>query len=667
MLSPSSRGSPIALGRVTLDPRMHPSDPRVAQLRDHLTGTVVRGTNGIRFHLRELIGEGGQGWIFKGNYDEPDGMAIVIKILRPDSVTEDTLRRFQREADVLRRLGGQANPNPNLVRFYDHGVVRLAPPNAPNDWVDLPFTALEYVRGTTLSHVIRSEGGGGMSPQRTRRLLRQVSGALTFIHGQNIVHRDLKPSNILVADEHGIEVAKVTDFGLAKLVDLSLQRTMMLAGASLGYAPPEQYEKGNERVSARTDVFALAAIVFECLGGTMAFPVFMGETPAMVFQRLMAGPRPSLAATVATLHPALRDRPPLVAALDGEISRATQADPVKRHASIREFWEAVEPILRAATESSVNSPPVPLIQTPAFESGRPSGAPPAKWTFRLAGELQRREAVRAAAISPDGKEVFILGAQGLYRWAAGGAWASVALPVGPELFRGMSVLPNSGPLLYGDHGTVIAISPSGASQPWHVADKDIDLYGAVVDRAGVVLVGRRRASPSAVSVEATFGRAPQVRTIEIAHKLRAVARLTGGALIACGEDGALARIDTPTCAAIPWGRTGHLLAIVARSDGGAYAVGSGGHALSISPSLQANLEAVQTTRDLLFLSLAPDGTPWASATDQRILQRQGKTWVRIPLGLELDEAPSILTLHASFDSVVAVTSDGRILEGRLMQ
>jgi serine/threonine-protein kinase len=73
---------------------MHPADPRVALLRDHLVGHVLSGTDGIRFHLRQLIGEGGQGWIYKGNYDEPDGVPIVIKVLRPDRVTDETLAAF---------------------------------------------------------------------------------------------------------------------------------------------------------------------------------------------------------------------------------------------------------------------------------------------------------------------------------------------------------------------------------------------------------------------------------------------------------------------------------------------------------------------------------------------------------------------------------------------
>jgi hypothetical protein len=94
---------------------MHPADPRVALLRDQLVGQVLQGTDGVRFHLRQLIGEGGQGWIYKGNYDEPDGISIVVKVLRPDGATEDTLRRFQREASVLRQLGPR--PTPVLTWF----------------------------------------------------------------------------------------------------------------------------------------------------------------------------------------------------------------------------------------------------------------------------------------------------------------------------------------------------------------------------------------------------------------------------------------------------------------------------------------------------------------------------------------------------------------------
>ena len=134
----------------------------------------------------------------------------------------------------------------------------------------------------------------------------------------------------------------------------------MLAGATMGYAPPEQYEKGNDRVGPRTDVFSLAAILFECLSGSPAFGQRPGETALRSIERLISGPRPSLSLVQHALAPELRN-PSLLAQLDLEIARATQPEPGDRHASIREFWISVEPALRTASASvSVSSlPPSP--------------------------------------------------------------------------------------------------------------------------------------------------------------------------------------------------------------------------------------------------------------------------------------------------------------------
>jgi eukaryotic-like serine/threonine-protein kinase len=664
---------------------MHPADPRVALLRDQLVGQVLEGTDGVRFHLRALIGEGGQGWIYKGNYDEPDGVLIVVKVLRPDGVSEDTLRRFQREAKVLAQLGAQANPNPNLVRFYDHGVARLTPPNSqPNDKVDLPFTVLEFVHGVTLAQIIQEQRGVGMSVGRVRRLLRQVAWALTSVHAQNIVHRDLKPSNILVAAEHGIEVAKITDFGLAKLASLNPHKTMMLAGASLGYAPPEQYEKGNERVSPRTDVFSLAAIFFECLSSQPAFALPAGESGALrLIEQMMTGPRPALGRLAHSLPPELRARPDLVSQLDAHLARATQAQPEGRPGSVRDFWDAVEPLLRAAAEPSLRPSGRPSQAPPGGARPPPAAEPAAqrvslnprassiseRVSFRILGRLSRQDRLRKAVVTPDGRAAFGLSALGLYRWTAS-AWTSVSLPrwLDPRSLRGMVLFSDASLLVFGDEGTIAVVSPSDEVRPWPNADHDLDLWGAAVDGRGVVLVGTRRSRPVGVFVEAAFGRPPlPARTIDTAPTLRAVARLVGGALVACGDDGALVRLDVATHAVLPWERTGHLTAISARADGGALVVGTGGHALNISPNLQVKLEAVQTTHDLCSVAIGADGTAWAGATERRLLKRRGSTWERVRFDVDLDAETGILFAQPVADSVLVVASDGQMLQGRSPQ
>ncbi len=112
------------------------------RIRDSLIGTALLGNAGRTFYLRELLGEGGQGWVFKANYDDPDGFWIVVKLLRPEGLNQETLERFERETRALQMLGAQATPNPNIVRFYDHGIHHLKLYGAD---LLLPFIALEFV------------------------------------------------------------------------------------------------------------------------------------------------------------------------------------------------------------------------------------------------------------------------------------------------------------------------------------------------------------------------------------------------------------------------------------------------------------------------------------------------------------------------------------------
>jgi hypothetical protein len=231
----------------------------------------------------------------------------------------------------------------------------------------------------------------------------------------------------------------------------------------------------------------------------------------------------------------------------------------------------------------------------------------------------------------------------------------------------MVLFPDTSLLVFGDEGTIAVVSSSDEVRPWPNADHDLDLWGAAVDGRGVVLVGTRRSRSVGVCVEAAFGRPPlPARTVDSAPTLRAVARLVGGALLACGDDGALVRLDVATHAVIPWERTGHLSAIAARGDGGALVVGTGGHALSISPALQVKLEAVQTTHDLCSVTIGPGGSAWAGATGGRLLKRRGATWERIRVDIELADDAGILLAQSVGDAVLVVASDGQMLQGRTL-
>ncbi len=715
---------------------MFTTDPRLLALRDSLAGRTLKGSGRAQYILREQIGEGGQGWVFTANWDEPGGFVVIVKVLRPDAVNADTLRRFQREADVLRMLSQQNIPNPHIVRFFDHATASLTSPNG-KDTFNLPFTVLEYVNGTTLEKVVDAQPGKGLGAERARRILRQVSQALELVHQQKVIHRDLKPSNILLAVEAGAEIAKVTDFGLVKLTDVSLQRTTTLAGASLGYAPPEQYEQGNQRVGPRTDVFSLAAITYEMLAGKMAFPYRDGENPLLIVTRILNHARPSLLKEADSLSLELRSRPDLVAVLDTQIAKALAPDPSDRHQSIAEFFGVIEPVLRMAAESrSASAPPaggknlqfsetipastsdhfslrpsqVPVI-VPAFDAQpksaigstpfqpvslpQPSGAPrspspidnqwssqrpmgdtsnPALWSWRVATQPVKEDVVRGVFISADNGCVAI-GPVGLARWERG-QWLGVALPNGfdPRRARGVARMPNGDYLIFGELGLALHLAPSGAHAVLTTADPDATYHGAHVDPDGTItLVGERPSRSSVhrttttdrvgVIVQYQQSRLAMMADAPPAGRLRAVTRTANGLLVACGDSGAMVRVHQKSAEFVGTVCTGDLAAIAPLSDGHIVAVGTGGHALTMSPGFATKLEAVQTTRDLLCVGVTAEGTSWAGAQQARLLRRTGDSWVR--MSGELGLSAAIVGISCTARSVRAVCQDGGVIEGQL--
>jgi serine/threonine-protein kinase len=721
---------------------MNANDPRLSTVRDSLRGVVLRGSSGtVTYHLRDCIGEGGQGWVFRATWDDPGGVPVIVKVLRPDAVGNESLRRFQREAEVLRMLSTQARPNPYVVRFYDHAIAHVPAPQG-GEPLALPFTVLEYVHGTNLEHVLKDSGGRGLAVERARRLARHITQALEHVHAQKIVHRDLKPSNILLTIEGGQEIAKVTDFGLVKLVDVNLQRTAALAGASLGYAPPEQYEQGNQRVSARTDVFSLASIVYEMLCGKPAFPFREGENPLLIVTRILNSPRPQLVKVRETLPLELAGRSDLIDALDAQLRRALAADPADRHESAADFFQSIEPTLRSASEESSLPPrsvisghemtrkddgsaqsapaavvvrgsapkmsavnvgpassvypaqsqyagsqpaPVPGSLPGSHPSSGGSGlrraqreneaaAQPAAWSWSIVTRSVAPFTVRSAVIGRNAEIAFGVGPSGIAQWHRG-QW--IALPTPPMVdlraVRGITLLPTGEPLVYGDRALAVRLLARGGFEVWNVPDTEISFLGCFAEETGVTtLVGERpyRGSPRSVAgntagVLCQFAgdRLTLVTDAPQATRLNDATRLTGGAFVACGDWGALVRLEMGVAEHLGPLCGGHLLKVARLPDGGAVLVGAGGHALSLSAKLEHQLEAVQTTRDLLAIHVGEDGVAWAGSAQTRVLRRTGGNWVR--MSGELGLSSSVAAVYATARAVRAVCDDGAVIEGLL--
>jgi serine/threonine-protein kinase len=220
-----------------------------------------------KYRVEALVATGGMGSIYVAE-QVGLGRRVALKVLRTPShrgLEEQFRRRFEREASILAKL-----QHVNVVTLFDYGRIETG----PGDGGDRYFMAMEYLPGETLEARLRAVFA--LAPQDALRILRQIARGLREAHKLGAVHRDLKPTNVmLVPEEDGGEVVKILDFGIGKLLagssaDEASELTQ--EGSFLGsprYIAPEQVNE--RRVDARTDVYALGVIAYECLCGRVPF------------------------------------------------------------------------------------------------------------------------------------------------------------------------------------------------------------------------------------------------------------------------------------------------------------------------------------------------------------------------------------------------------------
>ncbi len=206
--------------------------------------------------------------------------------------------RFLVEAELAASLD-----HPSIVTVFDAGEAD-----------GLLYIAMRLVEGTDLHTVIERERP--LALDRTASIIAQVASALDAAHAKGLIHRDVKPANVLTG---GTDHAYLTDFGLTKRPDQTtgLTKTGQFMG-SVDYAGPEQFE--GKPLDARTDVYSLACVAFECLTGKVPYP--RDQEAAVMYAHLRdAPPRPSAS------------RPDLPPAVDGVISRGMAKRPEDRYRS----------------------------------------------------------------------------------------------------------------------------------------------------------------------------------------------------------------------------------------------------------------------------------------------------------------------------------------------
>jgi hypothetical protein len=208
---------------------------------------MTPGATFARYRVEALVGRGGMGVVYRAT-DLSLERPVALKLIAPELAKDERFRaRFLKEPRVAASLD-----HPSVVPIYEAG-----------EWDGQLYLAMRYVEGSDLRSVL--ERDEELSPERSLRVLAQVADALDAAHRRGLVHRDVKPANILL-DEDGH--AYLTDFGITKQLAGDSTETERIVG-TLDYLAPEQIR--GEEVDGRTDCYALACVLYECLAGTPPF------------------------------------------------------------------------------------------------------------------------------------------------------------------------------------------------------------------------------------------------------------------------------------------------------------------------------------------------------------------------------------------------------------
>lgn len=208
-----------------------------------------------RYVLVDLIGLGGMGAIYRGIDNRLD-RPVAVKVLMAQVATDEFRRRFESEARALSKLRSEFT-----VTIHDYGVETVS-------GSEMPYIVMELVAGESLEQRLEREA---LTPAEASGIVTDVARSLGEAHAAGIIHRDVKTSNILLAARpDGSPIAKVIDFGIARVVGGRHTQAGVLMGTP-HYMAPEQCDADLGEVDERTDTYALSIVLFEMLAGTVPF------------------------------------------------------------------------------------------------------------------------------------------------------------------------------------------------------------------------------------------------------------------------------------------------------------------------------------------------------------------------------------------------------------
>jgi hypothetical protein len=332
---------------------------------DSLPGTLGR------YRIEAIIGQGAMGVVYRA-IDPVLDRRVALKVVRlPFAATPEERslaeQRFLREASLAGNLS-----HPNTVIVHDFGW------DAQHD---VPYIALEYIEGRTLTDVIASGPRPGW--RESLRIIARVADALAHAHEQGVVHRDVKPANVMLLPSGE---PKILDFGIARTSSAALTGASDTWGTP-SYMSPEQVT--GSVVDARSDLFSLGALCFELVTGQAAW---QGENVPQIVARIAFQEPPR----------ATRLMPELPAEVDVLLARALARDPARRYPDARSFAEDLVDLVEGRPlreRPGLGNPPLAGDPTACLHVPKPviAAAPSAPWLRR--GALACAAAVLAIVVA----------------------------------------------------------------------------------------------------------------------------------------------------------------------------------------------------------------------------------------------------------------------------
>jgi serine/threonine-protein kinase len=275
-----------------------------------------------RYEIGKPIGKGAMGLVYLAR-DTTINRIVAIKTMAlsqefEESELAEVKERFFREAETAGRLN-----HPNIVTIYDAGEEN-----------GLAYIVMEFLKGGDL--IPFTKPGQVLPWPQVVSILARVADALAYAHGNKVVHRDVKPANVMY--EPVSDQVKVTDFGVARLTDVSKTKTGMVLGTP-SFMSPEQLT--GKKVDGRSDLFSLGVTLYQMLGGR---PPFVGESLVQLMRKI-TGESP---ADIRSVNPLVPD------ALAAVVERALIKDVALRYQSGEEMARDLRACLPATQHPEVD-------------------------------------------------------------------------------------------------------------------------------------------------------------------------------------------------------------------------------------------------------------------------------------------------------------------------